>query len=114
MQDFKGRVTGLCTGLERYKVQSRDQAGSHFETAFNAKNSSSDSESDFVAMFVPPSVKTTPAFSSLTSLDTSMAPLEQTSRRDLRTYECKSNVLLSAIDKTLSARRVLNATVQDF
>lgn len=71
----------LGTPFNKQKMQGRGQAGSHYETTRSVEKSSSDSQSDFVAVFVPPSVRTELVVSYLAFLDTSKATLELGSGR---------------------------------
>lgn len=72
------------TRFDEYKVQERGQLGCHFGRTYIAEKSSYTSEPDSAALFVSPSVRTGPVVSSSSSPDTSMAALEQASRRWFR------------------------------
>lgn len=76
------REPRITRGLrsEEYKVQKQGQICRRFGRIYNADKSSAVSQSEFLAVFAPPSVKTKPVVSSLASLDTCRAALEQASR----------------------------------
>lgn len=94
------RATRLGRRFDQYKMQEQGQVSCPFAAACHAEKSSSDSKSDFAAVFVPPEVKTGSMVSSSVSLGTSMSALEQSSERYFRIYDCKSTEILSAKGET--------------
>lgn len=73
---FEGREIRLGTWLDECKMQERDQTGSHFETTCSAEKSPAAFESDFVTLFVLPTVRIGPVVSYSASSDTTVATLE--------------------------------------
>lgn len=93
-------------------MQKRGQAGSCFVTTCNAKKYSFDSGSDSGAVFIRSGVRKEPVVSSSASLNSSIASLEQATRRYFRISECKSTELALADDEMLHPKSVPSGTVQ--
>lgn len=93
-------------------MQEGGRVGSHFGTSCKGKKSPFDSESHIAAASVPLRVKAGPMTSSLVSLDTSMAGLEQASRQYFRIYERRSFELVSNSNEPRQTRPILYGTVE--
>lgn len=107
---FEAVEVRLCVQLDKNNMQGQGQTGSHFGTARNAEKTSYDFRSDIAAAFVQPRVRTESMLSSLSSLGTDKAALEQLAMQYFKTYECKGTELVSAEEGRLHFEPVLDGT----
>lgn len=107
-----GRRTGLSTRPDKYKMQKRSQIVGHFSMTCNAKIISSESESGFAMVSIPPSIPTGSVVRSSSSAEKGIAVLEYAFKRYTQIYECTKTTPVSASEEKLHSVLFLNGTVQ--